>query len=261
MSNSFDMTKLRAALQRSRGFVNKSKRELLTVAAKGFVKDIIAITPPGSKGVTGGAAKKAGEGAVAADVARIFTPTSAQGIAEFRALNGEESASAFAHKGAKPIGQVRARILSFAEMVDWHRQRRRKDGRVKQVNRDVTTGLKKSDLLGLDTGIVAFADYQRFTKVLQKNVGILASGWNAAAIKLKVSVPAWVKRHGDGGGSIEIVEARGSFRLVLSNEVQFVGNVKDYERRIQKAIDYQARKLDRQIDHLVKKAIRAGGFR
>lgn len=261
MSSSFDMTQLRGAIQRSGGFVKKSKRELITTAAKGFVKDIIAITPPASKGVTGAAAKKAGEGAVAADVARIFTPTSEQGIADFRALFGEESQTDFAHRGAKPVGTVRARILSLSEMTEWHRRRRRKDGRVKQVNRDVTTGLKKKDLAGLDTGIVSFADFQRFTRTLQKNVGILAAGWVPAALKLKVSVPAWVKRHGTGSGNIVEISAAGRFRLELSNEVTYVGNVQDYERRIQKAINYQARKLDRQTDHLVKKAIRAGGFR
>jgi hypothetical protein len=40
----------------------KLKAEIVKTAAKGFVKDVVSITPPASKGSTGAAARKAGEG-------------------------------------------------------------------------------------------------------------------------------------------------------------------------------------------------------
>jgi hypothetical protein len=250
MASSFDMTKLRAATARAGGIINKSKKELLLTAAKGFVRDILKFTPPASQGVTGSAAKKAGEGAVAADVARIFLPSPDTSIEDFRAMfNGAENSSEFRHKGAAPLGVVRARILTAGEMAAWHAKRRRKsDGRVLNVNRNVTTGLRKRDLLGLDIGIVRTSDYNNFVRVLKSNVGILAAGWVAPANHLKVP-----------GNVVEVTTAT-RFHLELSNEVPFVGNVKDYARRVQKVLDYQASKLDRQIDYLVAKAIKRAGF-
>jgi hypothetical protein len=260
MASQFDMTKLRASVKRLRPYVNKTRDELITTAARGFVKDVVAITPPSNGATKGTAAKKAGEATIAGDVGRIFQPMSEQGIEQFRTLYGDERQESFGHKGAKALGTIRAKVLAFGQMADWHRRRRRKDGRVMQINRDATTGLRKRDLAGLDIGIVTSADFKRFILLLQRNVGILAAGWNAAAEKLKVNLPAWIKRHGTGGGNIVEVTAAGRFRLELSNEVPFVGNVRAYERRVQRAIDFQAKKMDKQADFLIKKAIKEAGL-
>jgi hypothetical protein len=52
--------------------VKKSRRELAEEAARGFVKEVVPITPPASKGRRGSAEKKAGEGAIIADLARVI---------------------------------------------------------------------------------------------------------------------------------------------------------------------------------------------
>ena len=52
--------------------MKKSRRELAEEAARGFVKEVVAITPPASKGKRGSGAKKAGEGAIIADLARVM---------------------------------------------------------------------------------------------------------------------------------------------------------------------------------------------
>lgn len=260
MASSFDTSKITAAAKRLRPHVNKTKRELLTTAAKGFVKDVVAITPPSNGTTKGAAAKKAGEMAISSDVARIFQPMGQPALENFRTLYGDEHAETFGHRGAKALGTVRAKILAFSQMTEWHRARRRKDGRVMQVNRDATTGLRKRDLAGLDIGIVTLPDFKRFIAVLQKGVGILAAGWNASADKLGVKLPAWVKRHGSASGSLVEVDKAGRFRLELNNEVPFVGNVRAYERRVQRALDFQARKMNRQADYLLNESLKQAGW-
>ena len=52
--------------------MKKSRREPATEAARGFVQEVVAITPPASKGKRGSGAKKAGEGAIIADLARVM---------------------------------------------------------------------------------------------------------------------------------------------------------------------------------------------
>ncbi|MCX6968195.1 MAG: hypothetical protein NTZ46_10555 [Verrucomicrobia bacterium] len=50
------------------------------------------------------------------------------------------------------------------------------------------------------------------------------------------------------------------FRIEISNAVKFVGNVKDLDGRIQKAITYQANAMQRQADFLLHKAVKKAGL-
>ena len=68
----FDMSGLQRAIKDLRPQVQKSKAELVEQAAKGFVKNVVAITPPASKGVSGSKAKQQGEQAIKSDLARIM---------------------------------------------------------------------------------------------------------------------------------------------------------------------------------------------
>ena len=53
----------------------KEAAAVLKTAAKGFIRTTMDWTPPGSPGRSGSAARKLGEGAVKADVAKLFLPT------------------------------------------------------------------------------------------------------------------------------------------------------------------------------------------
>lgn len=52
---------------------------------------------------------------------------------------------------------------------------------------------------------------------LLKGVGWLPAGWNEAALKLGVRLPAWVSRHGTGRGSIAITRGGSLFRITIAN--------------------------------------------
>ncbi len=107
---------------------------------------------------------------------------------------------------------------------------------------------------------VTTADYNALKKNVLLHVGWLAAGWNAAAQRLGVKLPAWIARHGTSQGIILVTADGSRFRIEISNAVKFVGNVQDLERRIQKAADYQANAMQRQADYLLRKAVKQSGL-
>ncbi len=61
---------------------------------------------------------------------------------------------------------------------------------------------------------------------LLKRVGELAAGWNAGAQKLGVKLPAWVARHGSKRSSAAVLNTFRVFRIILTNAVKYVTNVR-----------------------------------
>ena len=77
----FDLRPIQRAIKALAPQVKKSRRELTGQAAKGFVKEVVAITPPAGKGQRGSAAKKAGEASIQHDLARVMIAARArQGV-------------------------------------------------------------------------------------------------------------------------------------------------------------------------------------
>src|SRR5438132_11124889 len=68
----FDLRPIQRAIKKLAPQVKQSRRELTEQAARGFVKEVVAITPPAGKGKKGSAAKKAGEAAIKSDLARVM---------------------------------------------------------------------------------------------------------------------------------------------------------------------------------------------
>lgn len=214
----FDMSRLQKAIRDLEPVVKKSRKGLVEQAAKGFVGNIVLITPPASKNATGSAAKKAGETTITNDLAKVMMAV--------RLRKGVE--------------------IQLAQDI-YQRFRDKRTGRINPRNLHQPYR-------------VSSADYNALRKVLLANVGWLASGWNAAAQRLGLKVPAWIARHGTSNGIILITSDGQRFRIEVSNGVKFVGNVKDLDRRIQKAVDYQANAMQRQADYLLRKAVKQAGF-
>ena len=74
----FDLRDIKRAIKRLQPHVKKSRRELTEQAAKGFVKEVVDITPPAGKGQRGSAAKKAGEASILHDLARVMVAARAR---------------------------------------------------------------------------------------------------------------------------------------------------------------------------------------
>jgi hypothetical protein len=94
-----------------------------------------------------------------------------------------------------------------------------------------------------------------------ERVGILASGWNAAAAKLGARVPDWIARHGTGRGTIKIVVSLAEVRITITNAVKFASGVDGLLRRVQAALDKRTGAMNRQVDHFQQKSAKEAGFK
>ena len=261
-SLTLDSRALTAALGK---MMAQSKRDLPVVlreVARNITKRAIALTPPSNGSTEGTAAKRLGEAAIEADARRLFWPMTDRQLSDYIGFHGGQIVSRqFGHKGAAALGDVSSYVLRRGEMERFHQQRRRKDGRVMQIHRDATTGLRRRDLKGLDTGIVRLADFNDFLKEMKGRVGILASGWNRAAAELGVrGVPAWITRHGTSYGGVSIRLGASEMSIEITNGTRFAGNVRGLERRIQRAVDSQAQAMERRVAAGVAAAARKAGF-
>lgn len=245
-------------------FARYSKRggqEILFEEAKNFVRRVISVTPP-SKGKASTEARKHGEAAIAADLSRVLSPAPQGFIDHFVDFwGGREAKEMFGHKGAAALGFIYTRALEKDELTDWHQSRRRKDGRVMDINRNVTTGLRKRDLRGLDMGLVETGTYEWFKKRVQRRVGLLASGWNRSAERLGYKPPAWIRRHGTDRGGAEITLGNGVFRVRITNDVPFADSVKGLQRSVQSALNMQGQAMDRRVAYFIEKAGKSSGFK
>lgn len=74
LSLDFDTTKFERSIASLSRYVKTDGPTLLKQQARGFVRRVIDMTPPGSERVRGASAKRQGEMAVRADMRKLFTP-------------------------------------------------------------------------------------------------------------------------------------------------------------------------------------------
>ncbi len=187
---------------------------------KGFARYMVDLTPPNRGGTRGVAAKKSGEKAIEGDIRNSF----------------------------EAVHPNRAEI-SMAEMpgiVKGLRQGGRKRIRTKVANaRKASRG-----------------DITKFVRIRKKRVGHLAGAWIKAGLKFgKIAAPAWIKRHlptTKGFGRFK----RGTNKIVaeIVNAVKFASDINGLERRAQYALNAQARKMNRQVDHRLERIAKRSGF-
>lgn len=137
-----------------------------------------------------------------------------------------------------------SRRAGAEEAADIHSRLRRRDGRVDRRYNPIPA-----------------RNVAAYKKQVLARVGLLASGWNAAAVALGLTMPPWISRHGSGYGTIKF--ALGASRLVIaiSNRVRYVGNVSGLGRRIQAVLDNRAAQLRKQTDYFLANGARKAGFR
>lgn len=96
----------------------------------------------------------------------------------------------------------------------------------------------------------------RYRALMLSRVGILASGWSAAARALGLSLPAWISRHGTSRGSVGIHLTGGDLEISVTNSVRFAGTVRDMHRRMQWALDNRAAQMFKQLEDFAQKQAR-----
>lgn len=99
-----------------------------------------------------------------------------------------------------------------------------------------------------------------YTKKMLGQVGLLASGWNAAAEKLGLNMPPWIARHGSKRGQIGINFNMREAKVVVTNAVKFAGNVAGINRRLRYCLNLRERALTRQLEYAQRSAGRRAGL-
>jgi len=98
-------------------------------------------------------------------------------------------------------------------------------------------------------------------KRMLARVGLLASGWNAAAAKYGFKPPQWIARHGTRRGSAVEIDRKLGLVIRIQNAVRFASEVTGMQRRAQWALNNRARQMDKQLeDRAIKQAARKAKF-
>ena len=81
----------------------------------------------------------------------------------------------------------------------------------------------------------------------------------AAAIKLGVSIPGWISRHGTMQGGIRIIQGPNN-SITITNAVEFASNVRSLEKKLQTVLDFRENAMTKMLDFLAMKHARESGF-
>jgi hypothetical protein len=215
-----------------RRFVQVAKKDAhteLRVQARGFIKELIGITPPGIVGRSAALAKKIGENEIVSNITQLMVGVTLEG------------------KTGKNRLDTRTQ-LTAEELYLRFRNPSSHSGRVNPRN------------LGHPYFLPAH-EVNALLRRLIDRVGILMSGWSAAAIALGANVPAWVKRHGTSNGAIHVVINFQGMKITMINNIRFADNVQGLEKRIQFALTRQASKMENQMKAILTKAGEKAGFK
>lgn len=184
---------------------------------------LLEITPPGSAGVTGLAARRQGEGAIDRDLAAVFIPVRLK------------------HK----------RRERWPDVAGIHDARFRSSSR---SGGKLTRGQAQAyyvDVLKL----------RALRRTLFGRVGYMAAGWLPACTALGVRPPAWIARHGTGRGSYRQQLAGPRYEIEMVCHVAPRGPAGELERRVPDALRYATSRIEREIDYLYAKDAKKAGFK
>lgn len=193
----------------------KSWEKLFAQQAQQLGKQIIAATPPMMANRLGKdsfkTGKNRGEAATSSDILKIFTPY---------------------YAGFSNISETKMVIVSQKKMEELHNQNRNRRGRVNGKFRNIYA---QAELLNF------------YIKKKQKQVGYLASGWNALRTAANTrGIPQWINNK-NAGGFAKISGGDKSLKFLAINNARFADNLKNIERFMQIAVDQQAINLWRQV--------------
>jgi hypothetical protein len=247
-----DWSRFETALQRRLATSSRDHLMVLADQARGIMRQVVDITPPGSQGVKGTtrAARAMGQTAVARDIRKLYgTPGDA--YETIRQRNSDLAAGFWKQlkEGNRAAASEILRSISGVGVYAFdggtlHKRHKNRRGRV-QNNRVVMYVEDDKPL----------TDY---ITMRQKNVNFLQAGWKPAAGKLGFSLPASIAGHqAPGAVVLEVTATR--LRLVAENRVEFAART-DLARRIQWAINAQAGAMERQMERFTQTFNRQAGL-
>lgn len=240
-----------ARLQKAfKRFSTEDKRAVLEEVVRkdaiGFVRDVVAITPPGHagkklvSGAKGEAAVEAGRNKIRHDLLQIIYPLPDDVIN--KALSFDQglgdNVRLWVNKAGKVYGVERALFRPDAtiEMIYDHHQRYFKRGRMTQAGtftRDI--GRWKF----VDRFVIRESTWRQYLDYVWEKMGTLAGAWGKAAAQLRVRMPKIASRH--RSGEFLPISKPDAYRVRITNTVTFASQA-DMDRRANWVLDSGKRK-------------------
>jgi hypothetical protein len=238
-----DTTRFESALKRLGAVTSKDIADEVKSQFKGIIVEAYRITPPAQGGGrTGRAAGLHAQDKIGRDLRSVFAPVTIKGTRTINHLFGDTSPDV----GRQPPYQVTTVEIHPDVEAIYKRRKERGAARGRKV---ISRGQKAAYY-------VSAVKLEALASKLKKRVGWLAAGFNAAAERLKAPIPPYAKTHQKGAGGIDINESDRGIRIVMTNKVSYASNVPDIQRRLQRAVNTQARKIERQLPYIIAKAVK-----
>lgn len=254
----FDIRPLIEKVKRIPGMLQREIKPLVWQQSRLFIKEVVDITPPASKGVSGPKARKQGESAVARDIYRVYTTIGKAYDAIARTDKAAASAFYFLVKEGnyQEAGEIMRHFSASAGLGNTRSFARFDDGKLHQRFRGKRGGVSRDRVVLLVTNAQAL---QSYVKKVQGRVGLLAAGWMNAAQKLGVRMPAWIARHGASNGAISVEVGIDKLLIVMSNKVKY-GAANDLQRRADYVVRYRHQALRRRLPYVLRAALKRAGL-
>jgi len=265
-----DIRPLLDKLRRVPGLLEAEMKPKIEAEGRLLVQEIVKWTPPASEGTTGGKAKRQGEMAITADLlslgisagrdktrrtAGVFSVMDDNMLAATAKMRPDGTVVLFVKKDGTVYGTDRKHYrpnASLGEMKAHHQSLRGAGGRVTKAG-GATRDIGRWKFV--DQMVVGNKAFRRYEKHAHKKVGLLAAGWNAAAARLGARLPIWVKRHGNGDGSVRIEKTPNKFVVIMSNSVSYATR-QDMQRRVNWVMAMRKAKFTRQLPFILRAAIK-----
>ena len=232
MTPSFELVhdRMSGSLLRYAEVMGRTLKSTVERAAKGVTRRVIAITPPGSQATTGAAAYRQGRQKIARQMDAVFAPVKLKGRRKITTV--------FGRKLKRPV--YVSTTERFPDVAAEYRKRAHAS----------RTGIG----ISVSRGAKAYIDVRKFRAVLaakQARVGLLASGWAAAAESLDVPLQQWMSRHGAARGTLHRDLNGAQMRITARNLAPNLPApiAAEMDRRIGYAVRYQRDAMLREINY------------
>lgn len=263
----FDFTEFNSQFRRFMELSARSVEEEFRAKLKAIINTVVDITPPAHGKGTRGKARKMGQGKIVVDLvggrhsltrgkrrAGVFTVLS-DSLVDAALSTGLYQSSDNVRLWTTKDGRVYGTQQHFfrpdagIDEMRQHHKRYFKNGEMSAAGtytRDI--GRWK----WIDQMVVRESTFNRYLRSVQRNVGFYAAGWRPSAESVGLTLPAYMKGHA-ALGSFSLVMDEKKLEAHFLNRVGFETIDRDVQRRIQWAISEEARKMERQIPHLLRK--------
>lgn len=219
-------------------------KEALTIVldeGRLLAQDLVRLTPPFSTAPSTESFSKqrqAGEKAVERDINRVFHVVDLDKIHSPRVRARLE---VLVRK--RDLEGIKA--LLKACNIPAHEVLREVDPKLHAFNRDRRGRVQRSKRIWVLNG----RSVNSYVRKIKSHVGQAKAGWAASAQALGVRLPAWITRHGSGGGSFKLDKKPGAPKITLRNDVPYIqasgGDLQIVERAMKNRIRNIKAKLEK----------------